>query len=165
MTTRLSEIKARLAAATPGPWSLADSGRGWNNGVMCPEDHEGVQTGHNHGTRSWSRFVAVPAHGHGCEVGSDNYKNMEFIANCPTDIEWLCGEVERLEKDNNLKNIVLQSQNTQLASLEAKMKVARMSLMMHHDMWAFDNGECSGECGYTCSTLAEIDSEQGEKES
>jgi len=83
--TRLSEIKARAKAATPGPWEWAEGTpsiiRKWN-GLRCIiaqvksmwlEWHE------NHGKASE-------------EAGH----NADFIANSRSDIDWLVERVEKL---------------------------------------------------------------------
>jgi hypothetical protein len=89
--TWLAPILARLNAATPGPWSLDDM-YGGCNGVRASDYL--VSTEHNHGSRSWSNVIATPAHGHGCEVGSDAWKNMELIAHSSADIARMARALE-----------------------------------------------------------------------
>ncbi len=95
---RLEEIRKRVEAATPGPWVPSDHDWGSNDGVYVPEPNEGVCTVHNHGVRSWSCFVAVPANNHACEIGSEAHRNMVFIAHARSDIPFLLDEVARLRK-------------------------------------------------------------------
>lgn len=97
---RLEEIRKRVEAATPGPWVPSDHDWGSNDGVYVPEPNEGVCTVHNHGVRSWSCFVAVPANNHACEIGSEAHRNMVFIAHARSDIPFLLDEVARLQAEN-----------------------------------------------------------------
>lgn len=82
--TRLEEIKARLAAATPGPWKVDEGNwaveRRQNRSFVC-----GIADIPD------SEFQNARS-----EV--DPYKNGEFIANAPSDIEWLIKRVARLEE-------------------------------------------------------------------
>ena len=65
---RLKEIKERLEAATPGPWTIAGWGI-WSEaaGTYVVEDSEGV---------------------------SDNPATAQFIVNAPDDIAWLIEQLE-----------------------------------------------------------------------
>lgn len=68
--------------ATPKEWSVDHTivhEKSYSiNGVST--DHEpGVATHHNHGSRSWTKYVCVPAHGHSCDHDSDSAKNMQLI--------------------------------------------------------------------------------------
>lgn len=73
---RIHQIKARLAAATPGPWE-------W----YCPRLYYKIMSGDNY----------VMEATEGVRSGND----AEFIANAPTDIEFLLAEVDRLQKALN----------------------------------------------------------------
>lgn len=97
---RLEEIRKRVEAATPGPWVPSDHDWGSNDGVYVPEPNEGVCTVHNHGVRSWSCFVAVPANNHACEIGSEAHRNMVFIAHAREDIPFLLSELAKLQAEN-----------------------------------------------------------------
>lgn len=76
----IDDLTALCDRATPGPWVPEDRDWGVNNGVVTEDVNGGVSTVHNHGTTSITRFVAVPAHDHSCEIGSETHRNMEFIA-------------------------------------------------------------------------------------
>lgn len=83
----LAQVAGRAERATQGPWTPEDHDWGSNNGVIVADPNaDGVCTVHNHGTRSWTRFVAVPAHDHACELGSESHRNMQFIAASRTDV-------------------------------------------------------------------------------
>ena len=72
MTDRLAEIRARLEAATPGPWEH------WERPNCCVVHEEaGIK---------WE------------VVGGGRFEDHAFIAHAPEDIAWLLGEVERLEE-------------------------------------------------------------------
>ena len=73
MSDRLQEIRARLDAATPGPWER------WNDGM-----------------RIWSR--ARPDAQFGVDVADvyASHATADLIAHAPADIAWLLDEVERL---------------------------------------------------------------------
>ena len=74
----LAAIKARLAAATPGPWSAYSA--------MCCPDMGGVQ-----GPKGSVCTAQVGRYGHPMTL-----EDAEFIAAARTDIEALVAEVERL---------------------------------------------------------------------
>lgn len=93
VTDRLEDIKARHAAATPGPW---------HTGRTC-------EASSDEGRRVLSRNVVFeedgfphPAmtmwvYGPGGQVSADN--DAAFVANSWDDVRWLISEVERLRKD------------------------------------------------------------------
>lgn len=70
----LEPIKARLAAATPGPWESD----------IYP------------GSENWVYVGGVRGPGPSLELGADSSGDAEFITNAPTDIAALVAEVERL---------------------------------------------------------------------
>lgn len=72
MTERLDEIRARLEAATPGPWDVSTVGENPAN------------------------FVRYPNGMAFCQIG--NLMDAEFIAASPEDIAYLLKEVERLQQ-------------------------------------------------------------------
>lgn len=98
-TDRLEQIKARLAAAQPGPWYTVDDP--WGDGTtviagtndphggryVCGVDemHEEIQTETEMGER-------------------DPWADMRFVAHAPTDIAWLVAEVERLRDEHETRN-------------------------------------------------------------
>jgi len=67
-TDRLQEIRARLDAATPGPWIIYEDEE---TGQLDPWDDEGMH----------------PI--------LDSQSNADLIAHAPADIAWLLDEVER----------------------------------------------------------------------
>jgi hypothetical protein len=85
MPDRLAEIRARLDAATPGPWTtdrspLADDG----NSAWFPECGYFYEV-----TAPRLQKYVAEAYGH-------EPADAELIAHAPADIAWLLGEVERL---------------------------------------------------------------------
>jgi hypothetical protein len=103
--TELIERSRELEkAATEGPWVHREG-----SGIGLPGDEHVVVTVHNHGTKSWSRDIAVAAHGHSYERTSDNWPNMEFIASArttePLFREALAVAVKALEMVNNCEGV------------------------------------------------------------
>lgn len=93
---QFEEIRQRAEKATSGPWL------GNNEGCFVDgDDADGVCTVHNHGTRSWSRVVATPAHGHAGAEDSEAHRNMEFIAHARTDIPALLAALEEVTKERD----------------------------------------------------------------
>lgn len=74
MTDRLQEIRARLNAATPGPWHRHDDEPWVTNSATPP-----------------MRIIATGLRG--------QRENAELIAHAPADIAWLLDEVERLRSE------------------------------------------------------------------
>ena len=72
MTDRLTEIRARLDAATPGPW------------VVTGQE---ILTVAVDGQTGWESLVADVWH---------RDRDADLIAHAPADIAWLLDEVERL---------------------------------------------------------------------
>lgn len=85
----ISEIKARLAAATPGPWKVFEH-----------QDHSGLEAGPPY-TQGYvkgcvndvCRISALGRSG----VTDKQRRDIEFIANAPADIAYLLAEVKRLK--------------------------------------------------------------------
>lgn len=75
---RLAEIKGRLKAATPGPWSIEEHGTGETlfSYVNGEQFHPLNLISFDDPDARWPR-------------------NKALIANAPTDIEWLVAELER----------------------------------------------------------------------
>lgn len=75
--TRIAEIRARLAAATPGPWDVGerDGGMGWDvfqvNGDDLPQPRLRGMFGHQ--------------------------PDAEFIAHAPADLQWCLARIAALE--------------------------------------------------------------------
>ncbi len=78
MSDRLAEIRGRLEAATPGPW--------WhtNDGWIMAEGGLTIQHWNSDKLQDGIKF--------------GNPKDIDFIANAPTDIRYLLDEVERLQE-------------------------------------------------------------------
>lgn len=89
----LNEIKDREQKATKGPWIHKNDGE-FGKGITRFDEEYCVQTVHNHGSSSWSRDIAVAAHGHGYQKTSNNFQNMEFIAAARQDIPRLVKALE-----------------------------------------------------------------------
>ena len=80
MSDRLTEIRARLDAATPGPWTSNDYL------VVVTE------AARNHPIiGAYSKHIAQ----------ARNEENADLIAHAPADIEWLLDEVDNLNKTLN----------------------------------------------------------------
>lgn len=109
-TEFLKEVKERADRATEGPWVVD---RPWLSrgmmhvyGVMPranlhPDAPYLVETVHNHGSKSASKHVAVPAHGHSADDRSDAANNMEFIAHAREDVPRLLAMIE--ERNEKLR--------------------------------------------------------------
>lgn len=78
MSSRIEEIKARWAAATPGP---------------CHRNEDLVYTLENGRNRVWWHVLAV-----GMELRDERISTAHAIANAPEDTRWLVERVERLER-------------------------------------------------------------------
>lgn len=116
MNERLTEIKARLVAATSGPWKKCGAHEGkckctsvWSGDGSAPVlevnrkwgdtfasirfidgDHQGTM-----GARV-EAYVGMIEYG---EFTEDQMQaNKEFVANAPQDISYLLSEIERLSK-------------------------------------------------------------------
>ena len=73
MPDRLAEIRARLDAATPGPWEV------WENGTMvCAPDHD------------------APGAYHDIALAFPSLGDQDLIAHAPADIAWLLALAEAL---------------------------------------------------------------------
>ena len=95
MTDKLPEILARLEAATPGPWAVYRNRR-----QLISDRQRRLQV-----TRLDDKgagpiaTVHVPYGDTGANGAYlEREGNVEFIANAPTDISWLLGEVGRLRE-------------------------------------------------------------------
>jgi hypothetical protein len=88
VTDRLTEIEARLKAATPGPWV---AGRP-DMGTLV----DGVESKWIYDQRE--QYVAV-ASGRIDGEWEEVMANAHLIANAPSDIAWLIEQVRRLEQE------------------------------------------------------------------
>lgn len=90
MTDRLAEIRARLDAATPGPWRVIEPLQ---------------QT-----ARPPCRMIVadLEAPQQSSEIGDVqmSWVDTRFITHAPADIAWLLDEVERLEKRVRMYEVV-----------------------------------------------------------
>jgi hypothetical protein len=87
---RLEEIRARLAAATPGPWTAIQktwrsrtSGHTWS--AYGIEQSQEV-----YGDDAWAISYAT-------DTGQIAQKDADLIAHAPADLAYLLAEVERLQ--------------------------------------------------------------------
>lgn len=88
MSKRIDQIRARLAAATPGPWEADEKRPRWittaapieiDEADWGPEGHTMYRLGTNADDRAW------------------RYADVTLIANAPADIAWLLAELERAQ--------------------------------------------------------------------
>lgn len=81
--TRIIEIKERLAAATPWPWTVFNDHPLHSAPVVCAD-----------GSFKGGIFVCA------CNTSADNsgIKDANLIANAPSDIAYLLERIEELEK-------------------------------------------------------------------
>ncbi len=94
MTDRLAEIRARLDAATSGPWVV--TGRG-SAGCAVVGRTDAEVTGMKWGVIAWPTRRPRNAAGEAlASLAID--RNAEFIAHAPADIAWLLDEVERMRE-------------------------------------------------------------------
>jgi hypothetical protein len=94
-SNRIAEIKARLAAATPGPWTANLQGNYVD--VQTERDKRLEQR------RGWRHYLLeINLHFDFREKEySQASANAEFVANAPADIAYLLAEVKRLKKENS----------------------------------------------------------------
>ena len=97
MAKRLGEIKARLAAATPGPWS-------WRHDthLVNPNLHQEFEVSANDGPDYWAkRDKATVLEAFWCNDGTADLDasdaDRQLVVNAPTDIAWLIARIEELE--------------------------------------------------------------------
>ncbi len=105
-TQRIEAIRARLAAATPGPW-VVEHDRNDQPNIYPADDHD--------------RWIALLPHQ--CVTAIERMANADaaFIANSPTDIADLLAEVERLrsalsDREERLRS-ALSDREERLAAL------------------------------------------------
>lgn len=114
---QLSEIEARLRAATPGPWTKDPRGGGVVRGSTLIEFVRGS---------SYTQ-VALAVGLHEKEAGGQE-ENATFIANAPADIAALIAEVERLRRHLDGAQLSLQSVGAVRDHFEAEANEARAQL-------------------------------------
>lgn len=92
MTDRLSEIEARLKAATPGPWFFIPNNVPWNWGSSA-----GSISGRATNRGNSQEICAFSFHAG--EAGRDQLEpNGELIAHAPADLAWAVAEIKRLRE-------------------------------------------------------------------
>lgn len=85
--TNLDEIKARRGKITQGKWEIPPDEDGFLDGsVNCGDKHIALCNYFESTFGNMNMSVTL----------EDQKNNTDFIANAPTDIDWLIGEVERL---------------------------------------------------------------------
>jgi len=87
----IEAIRARADKATPGPWHIEDYGYMWNNA---------------------GRVI--------CKVYDNQRRNADFIAHAREDIPDLLAEVERLHNLLAERNVLLDKQDIELATVKAE---------------------------------------------
>lgn len=91
----IEEIKARREKITPGPWESHLDGRQVNTIAQFNECR----------VKNWAgdrnRHICTLTDGEYCMYVHlhEQESNAQFIANAPTDIDWLIAEVERLTEN------------------------------------------------------------------
>ena len=113
--SRIQEIRARLEAATPRPWTTEKSDSSQTGSV-----HYAVKTAYKPAAHDWSpRFIVFMCGGLGDFLPNrpmNDYRSdpqleadVSFIAAAPDDIAYLLAEVERLqgEQDATAQGIAL----------------------------------------------------------
>lgn len=119
--SRLSQIKARLDAATDWPWREArDHPDETTNLTMVSIRPEDAALRARGGLEIAGLYCAVP--------GSEQARNATFIANAPTDIEWLLAQNTRMREA--LKQILgwRELRETNVFPVERVEDVARKAL-------------------------------------
>lgn len=62
---------------TKEPWKFIPTA-----GIMRDDEGHCVETVHNHGVKSWAKYIARADHGHSFEEPSENSANMQRIVSC-----------------------------------------------------------------------------------
>lgn len=91
MSDRLQEIRARLDAATPGPWRIL------HHDLCCGESWVRDESGYHVGTSLYSN-------------DEKRDENLSLIAHAPADIAWLLDEVERLRESCDVERAWRETQ-------------------------------------------------------
>ena len=108
MTDRLTEIRARLAAATPGSWTYSRAAHFDETRAWPPHEVLG-ETKRAGGTTS--QLVIA-----GCSELAD----ADLIASAPADLEWACAEIERLTREYHAAtDLAAKAVNAQDAAFRA----------------------------------------------
>jgi hypothetical protein len=121
MSDRLQEIRARLDAATPGPWSNSVS---WD----CVEADVMPTTNYLEPYRTTVARARLPM-------------NADLIAHAPADIAWLLDEISMLEMD--VAEISRKAEDAEDFWKQRAEHLEKYAVHKHNDCW--QSGEC--ECG------------------
>lgn len=136
--TRLAEIRARLAAATPGPWYVNQLDDVFSMSFVAvgtsPDDGTGDYASNRYDTLVAATLVQQPRYV--CHDDDRWDENAALIAHAPADIAYLLAEVKRLtvERDAALAGELLLRDATVLAAskrikqLEAEVQRLRDAL-------------------------------------
>ena len=105
---RIAAIRARLDAATPGPWSretnVPSAGTCYFESPNYIEEHGGVwrfgpiveqgdESAHGDDPRCYSAWDGFDRDGFGAQRAADG----ELVANAPANIAWLLAQIDRLQ--------------------------------------------------------------------
>ncbi|WP_330438793.1 hypothetical protein OHB44_27880 [Micromonospora sp. NBC_00821] len=167
MTIDLEAIRARAAAATPGPW-LTDPNSAWRR---CHEAHEYVYASDPTDRNGVIALTGIK--GEHVRNGPD----ATFIAHARTDVTDLCDEVEqvrdalaRRDKEIGRLEVYVTGLEQQLAAQQPVINAARD--LTH--IWAANNGDDTDGIGIETDaataegnlrrTLAQLDTKQPETE-
>ena len=135
MSADIEAIKARLAAATPGPWALVDFPVMFPRVQSIAEDKSNI-----------------------CETWG--WADAKFIAHAPTDIAALLAEVERLQRERSewcdQADRRLTDYMTQQRDLLAEVAALRERLTLTPEkveaaaiaMWKFDDSPAAWDSAY-----------------
>ena len=105
MKDSLEEIKERLERATPGPWRYGGYIRGKDK--FNSQDFVVSETAKVRCRGEEEEKLVCLSPNYESKGFSNGENDMVFIANAPSDIEWLIEEVERLQKAiNRIENII-----------------------------------------------------------
>src|SRR5689334_17561342 len=91
MADRVAEIRTRLAAATPGPWEVERE----ELDARYFDDDEAAMAF----PRAIGPLTVEDIDGDEVRIEA----NAALIAAAPADLEWACGEIERLTRDSDAK--------------------------------------------------------------
>lgn len=146
MTADLKAIRARLAAATPGPWHAFASTIATEAGRCTRSPHYG-------------------AHENGCglmEIGQMVETDANLVANAPAWLAELCDEVERLQAGREVEREMIRNAVSLLTEWEAAdRRVRALHTVADCGDATCEHCRCS-KCGepWPCSTSRALDGAQ-----
>ena len=100
LTTRLAEIRVRIAKATRGPWVIEDSPSGHDWSVGPIEHYMGgsykpeYQTMQKHQVRVLTVLKAPIHYNDNHSKTEQGFANATLVSHAPTDLTWLCDTLE-----------------------------------------------------------------------